>query len=611
MKTPVYGRLSVYLALNFLLSLLFSTFYLFFAGSNPLGLFFAGSALISNTFMFYAALSLFGLAVFWLKPARFVFTGLITVFQLALVTDAAIYKIFKMHINPMVLNLILTPGGLNSLDQGFWMKALFFAILLGLIALEAWFYRLSGKAARKDLAGPGFIKKRLASVLGVLLFFLLLDKLLFAWGSAYDIVNITRNAKLFPLYQPFTARTFIQKHFHTRLDKPVSFKLDVKSSRLDYPKKPLEFAPADKPNIVYIVIDSFRGDMMNPEVTPELWAFSKKAVVFKNHYSGGNCTRFGIFSLIYGLYGSYWFQFVAERKPPVMIQALEELGYDFRLYAGVKLSFPEFDRTCFVDIPHSKVYDEPAAEGKSDKDAEITGKFIEFARNRDKKKPYFAFIFYDASHGTYEYPPEYERFKPAASSFSYLTVEKKKVLPIFNKYKNSIYYDSSLAMKIINALSAGGGLKNTAVIVTGDHGEPFFEHGLYGHNHGYPPEEIKVPLVFYWPGLKPRSYEDFSSHFDVAPGVLKLLGAKNPPSDYSSGTDLFKPEARDFLAAFSWDTAAIVKKTGTLTMALEAYRLGGVKVFDADYREVAGKKAEAAFTGDLLSFQKEAVRFYK
>jgi len=611
MKTAFYPRLCAYLALNFLLSLLIGSVYLFFAGS-PLELLFAAAALISNTFMFYAALSLAGLAIFWLETARPVFAGLMTAFQLALVTDAAIYKIFKLHINYMVVNIILTPGGLNSLDQGFWIKALFFSIAASLVGLEAWFYVFSGKLAQRSFAGPCFLKKRLIPVLGVLFFFTLLDKLLFAWGAAYDVVYITRNAKLFPLYQPFTARTFIQKHLGTRLDKPVSFKLDLKYSRLDYPKKPLEFGPGNRPNIVYIIIDSFRGDMLTPEVTPELWEFSKKARVFKNHYSGGNCTRFGIFSLIYGIYGNYWFPVLGERRPPVITQALAGLGYDFRLYAGTKLSFPEFDRTCFVDIPHSKVYDEPAAVGKAAKDAEITGKFLEFIKTRgDGKKPYFAFIFYDASHGSYEYPPEYERFKPAAYSFNYLTLDNKKALPVFNKYRNSIYYDSRLTMKIINALSADGGLENTAVIVTGDHGEPFFEYGYHGHNQGYCPTEIKVPLVFYWPGLIPKTYEAFTSHLDVAPSVLKLLGVKNPPSDYSNGTDLFKPDTRTFLSVFSWDTAAIIKKTGTLTMALEAYKLGGVKVYDADYRAVDFKKAAEAFNGDLPAFQKEAVRFYK
>jgi len=610
MRTPSYRWLAGYLALNFLLSSLICLVYLFSAGSR-FELLFSGVALVSNTFMLYAALSLAGLALFRFWPGRALFACLMTFFQLALVTDAAIYKIFKVHINSMVVNLLFTPGGFDSLDQSFWMKALFLAIAAGIAALEAWFYLFSRRLALRNFSGPGFYKKRLAPVLGALFFFTLLDKLLFAWGSAYDVVRITRNVKLFPLYQPFTARSFIQEHFDTRLDKPVSVKLDLKDSRLDYPKHPLEFAPGVRPDIVYIVIDSFRGDMLGPEVTPELWAFSKKARVFKNHYSGGNCTRFGIFSLLYGLYGNYWFSVLGERKPPVMTQALAGLGYDFRIYAATKLSFPEFDRTCFVDMPRSKVYDEPQAAGKDGKDAEITGKFIKFIGNRDKKKPYFAFIFYDASHGSYEYPPEYERFKPAAYSFNYLTLDNKRALPVFNKYKNSLYYDSRLAMRIIDALSAGGDLKNTAVIIAGDHGEPFFEHGYHGHNQGYPPEEIKVPLVFYWPGLAPKTYEAFTSHFDIAPSVLKLLGVKNPPSDYSSGTDLFKPGRRDFVPSFSWDTAAIIKRTGTLTMSLEAYKLGGVKVYDADYREVPSKAAAQAFNSDLLSFQKEAVRFYK
>jgi len=342
-----------------------------------------------------------------------------------------------------------------------------------------------------------------------------------------------------------------------------------------------------------------------------LWAFSKKARVFGNHYSGGNCTRFGIFSLIYGVYGNYWFPVLGERKPPAMLQALAELDYDFRIYSGTKLSFPEFDRTCFVNIPRSKVYDEPAAKGKADKDAELNGKFLEFVKSRDRKKPYFAFVFYDSSHGSYEYPPEYERFKPAAYSFNYLTLDHKKALPVLNKYKNSIYYDSRLAMEIVDALSAAGDLKNTAVIITGDHGEPFFEYGYHGHNQGYCPTEIKVPLILYWPGLAPKIYGAFSSHFDIVPTVLKLLGVKNPPSDYSSGTDLFSPSPRGFLASFSWDTAAVIKTTGTLVIPLESYRFEGIKVYDADYRPAEAKKAAPAFSGDLQSFQKEAGRFYK
>ncbi len=45
--------------------------------------------------------------------------------------------------------------------------------------------------------------------------------------------------------------------------------------------------------------------MLDPEIMPELWKFSKKWGVFTNHYSGGNASRFGIFTLLYGINGTY------------------------------------------------------------------------------------------------------------------------------------------------------------------------------------------------------------------------------------------------------------------------------------------------------------------
>ena len=56
-----------YLAVNFAFSLLIGVSYLFFAGS-PLELFFVACALISNTFMLYAVMSVFALA---LSPVRY------------------------------------------------------------------------------------------------------------------------------------------------------------------------------------------------------------------------------------------------------------------------------------------------------------------------------------------------------------------------------------------------------------------------------------------------------------------------------------------------------------------------------------------------------------
>jgi len=596
-------RSGLLLAFNFCLSLLIGSFFLFFAGSHPAGLAFAVLALVSNTVMLYAALGLAAVPLSGFGAGRAALALLAGALQLALITDAAVYKIFHFHLNSMVLNLVMTPGGLDSLDQGWWVKALFILVAALAGAAQWYFWRLSGRLAAKVTSRAA----RLTA--GVLLLFVLADKALFAWGTLYDSVYITRNGQLFPLYQKVSIRTFASKHLGVRLDREVKAGIDARYSGLDYPKAALEVEPPARPlNILLIVVDSMRYDMLSPEIMPETSSLGQKAAVFRNHYSGGNCTRFGIFSLIYGLYGNYWFPVLGERRGPVLIDVLKEQGYDLRLFAASKLSFPEFNKTCFVEVPRSGIYDEPAAGDGAARDSEITGKFVEYLKARDRKKPYFSFVFYDASHGSYDYEPALEKFKPSAA-VNLLLLNKGNVLPLFNKYKNSVHYDDHLIGRILNTVRETGGLEDTVIVVAGDHGEPFFEKGYYGHNQGYSAEEVRVPLVFYQPGRAPAVYNNVTSHMDLAPALLKLAGVKNPISDYSSGRDLFAAGDRPFVPVFSWDTAAIVRKDEMLVMPLEAYK-GGVKVYDGDYREQAKERAKD-FTPLLLSFQKEARRFSK
>ena len=604
MKKPDFKRLAVFLGLNFCLSLFTGLAYLFFAGTHPLGLAFACAALVSNTVMLYAALALPGALLFLFAPGRWLLGGALGFFQLALVTDAAVYKIFKFHLNSMVLNLLTTPGGLDSLEQGWGMKAFFIFIVVSMFALQWLFWKLSGAAIHHD-----FGRGRVKALAALLLFFVIADKGLFAWGTLYDCVYITRNSQLFPLYQPLRIRSFASKYLGVKLDNEVRGGIERRYSGLAYPLTPLRVEPPAKPlNVVIIVVDSLRRDMFNPEVMPETWAFSKKAAVFNNHYSGGNCTRFGIFSVFYGIYGNYWFDMLGERRTPVFMDTLIAQGYEMRLYASSKLSFPEFNKTCFAAVPRAGIYDETQEENIADRDRDISGKFIEYLRGRKGGKPYFAFVFYDASHGAYQYLPGFEKFRPSVDT-NRLALNNNNIGPLFNKYKNSVLSDDHLVGGILKAIKETGGLKDTAVLILGDHGEAFLERGRYGHNQGYSPEEVRVPLVLYLPGRAPYATSDVTSHLDIVPTLLPLLGVKNPASDYSSGRGLFDRTPRPFVPSFSWDTAAIIKNGEVLEMPLEAYK-GGVKAYDSEYRE-EGKKAAAAFSQLIPAFQKEAKKFSK
>lgn len=602
-EKPGWGRWAAWLGLNFCLSAAVGSIFLSFTGGHPAELLFAALALFSNTVMLYAVLGGLFAGLFLFRPGRPLMFALAAFFQLALVTDLAVYKIFRFHLNSMVLNLLLTPGGLDSLDQGPGMKALFLAIAASLGAAQWYFWRLAGRLA------PGLTARRVKLAAALALLCVAADKGLFAWGTLYDSVYITRNAQLFPLYQPLKVRGFAKKYFGFKLDAEIKGGVDSRYSALAYPLVPLEVKKPAKPlNFLVLVVDSLRGDMLTPDVMPETWAFSARGLRFANHHSGGNSTRFGIFTLVYGLYGNYWFPMVNERRGPALVDVLKEQGYDLRLYASAKLSFPEFDKTCFARVPREGIYDEPPGADGAEKDRNISERLREYIRSRDKKRPYFAFVFYDATHGSYDYAPGFEKFKPS-HGVSLLKLDKKGSLPMFNKYKNSVHYDDSLVGGILKTLAEAGGLEDTVVVITGDHGEPFYERGFYGHNREYSPEDIRVPLVLYRPGLKPGVSREATSHLDVAPELLALAGVKNPASDYSGGRRLTETGPRPFIPAFSWDTAALIRPDRTLVMPLAAYK-GGLRVYDSEYRELHPSEA-ASFSGDILSFQKEARRFLK
>ncbi len=596
---------------NLLLSLFVSSGYFIFVGSHPAEIGFSIIACLSNTFMIYAALLPGSMMLYFARAGLAVFVPALAFLQVALVLDVVIYKIFRFHINSMVVNIFITPGGFKTLGLGAGTHILFLAIVAALLGLELWFYRLAIRSSAGKTGLAGLLSRRWRPLLAAVLCVAVMDKGLSAWGTLYDNVYITGNLKLFPLYQPLRIRTFAGKYLGVKLDEEVKVSISKEYSKLDYPKRQLEFVPPEKPlNILVMVVDSFRYDVMNKEVTPNLWAFSREAAVFRRHYSGGNCTRFGIFSILYGMYGNYWFSMLGERRGPVLIDALKEQGYDMRLFAAAELSFPEFDKTCFVNVPRADFYDKPKGKSQVERDIEITEAFLKFVKGRKHGKPYFSFIFYDASHGGYEYTPEFGKFLPANGDVNYIAVNEGETLPLFNKYRNSIGFEDSLVGSILEYLRKSGGLKDTVVLVMGDHGEAFFEKGYHGHNRGYSAEEIRVPLVFYVPGRSGAEVNSPTSHMDIVPALMKLIGAKNPPSDYSNGLDIFDMKERPFIPVFSWDTSAIIKDEHALVMPLETYG-GGLTLYGPDYKSLRGRNALAPFLPYLADFQKEAKKYYK
>jgi arylsulfatase A-like enzyme/Flp pilus assembly protein TadD len=91
------------------------------------------------------------------------------------------------------------------------------------------------------------------------------------------------------------------------------------------------------------------------------------------------------------------------------------------------------------------------------------------------------------------------------------------------------YVDAQLAV-LFGELAKNHLLDRTVVILTGDHGESFGEHGEVFHSYFAYNTTLRVPLIVSAPGLQAGRVKDAVSHIDIFPTVCDLLGVEKPAS---------------------------------------------------------------------------------
>ncbi len=145
---------------------------------------------------------------------------------------------------------------------------------------------------------------------------------------------------------------------------------------------------------------------------------------------------------------------------------------------------------------------------------------------------------------------------------------------LYNRTVNAAHHLDIQLERIFKALEESGALDNTILILTGDHGEEFYEKGRLGHNSAFTKEQLHVPMVLIAPGIKPNVYEGFSHHTDIVPTLAPFLGVENAAVDYSVGGNLLdSAHRRDFFVSCGWDMAAIVTCTRKYVVSLGSRRL--------------------------------------
>ena len=102
---------------------------------------------------------------------------------------------------------------------------------------------------------------------------------------------------------------------------------------------------------------------------------------------------------------------------------------------------------------------------------------------------------------------------------------EEEIESVRKRYWNSVAWDDHLFGDFITFLRSTGRYDDAIIVVTGDHGEEFKEHGSWFHCSGVNREQTNVPLLIKWPaswGRGPALAD--ASHLDIAPTLLDAAG---------------------------------------------------------------------------------------
>ncbi|MDR0533080.1 MAG: sulfatase-like hydrolase/transferase [Verrucomicrobiales bacterium] len=510
-----------------------------------------------------------------------------------LVLDIFVYVHYRTHLNPALLGLFLSPAGkeLVTMDTAMW--SVVFGMPLGIVLLEIGYVKLAPRIHFKP-------------VLFLIAFFAVCVpayNLIFITANFYNYAPVLSRAEAVPYLQVLTANKLLRKMGFKERDAQ---RVQSYTGHLKYPVVPLRLHNMrSKPNILVILIDSWRPDSLDRQTMPLLHRRSAKAVRFDQHFSGGNATRCGVFAFFYGIPASYWHSFLAVSREPVLMNVAARNGYEFAIYASANLTSPEFDRTVFSSVPNLRTASKGSTKVTRDLDAQ--NGFLDFLANRQEDRPFFGFMFYDALQGIEVPKNGVSPFPTDLKVMNYFSLTNDtNQEPIRNLYKNAAYNVDLMLDRVFETLERQGLMGNTIVIVSGDHSQELNDShtNSWGHNVNFSRYETQVPLLVFWPGKTPAQYSHRTTHLDVVPTLMqRVFNCENPAADYSVGADLFDAGERPYTILASYSKTAIM--IGDEVFVLDKYGLN--QGWDLDYSKKADRLPPKVLKSALLEMR----RFYE
>jgi membrane-anchored protein YejM (alkaline phosphatase superfamily) len=520
--------------------------------------------------------------------------------------DGLVFDLYRFHINGIVLNMVFGPGSSEIFDFSLSLYLKVIVMIICIAAINVLLLWLANFITKKKQPHRLYMP-----AVYIWIVMMLFTNGFHIYGAAAQKTSIIESASYIPYFFPLQANKLLSKLGIVSREKFVQMDFAHNNlSVIDYPKHPIvadTLRKGEPLNIIILAIDSWNKRTLTQECMPNTYAFSQSCIDYENHLSSSNGTRGSIFGMFFSVSSYYWKDFDLASVHPVLIHELIKQGYNVQAYPSASLLNPPFAKNIFREIPNLNI----KAKGRNvyENDCDITNHFLRDLNKYNGKRPFFSFLFYNLAHNMELSKDKLYHFQPSWTFADYTKLNNDmNPTPFFNFYRNCVCEIDSLTGKIYAALKEKGLLKNTVVIITGDHSQEFNENhkNYWGHGSNYTKAQISIPFLFYYPGCKPHKVTYRTTHYDVAPTLMhQVLGVKNKISDYSMGRYLDDPSPRNWHIvgdnlhyAFIVDQDRIVGKMSS----------GGMYITDAHLNPLDNYKPKAKELSEAI---KKLNSFYK
>jgi arylsulfatase A-like enzyme len=314
-------------------------------------------------------------------------------------------------------------------------------------------------------------------------------------------------------------------------------------------------------NVVLVIVESLRPDQLQVfggtrEVMPGVEQVARDGVAYSDHYTQASHSNYADICPLSGRYPLRSERVHLYPKTPSyprvpIYEVLHALGWRTAVVSSQNEIWGQminYLRSGHLDhFFHSESFEGPTYVPRHDtgfeeflkgskRSGKIDDRFTidEAVRWIDSgSAPFFLYLNLQNSHLPYETPADFpRRFGPARLPFQirFGGFPRDQIQTVKDVYADSLAYSDHQLSRLVAHLKERGEWDRTLIVVTGDTGQAFYEHGFVAHANRIYDELMRVPLVIRAPGLTPRVDPRPAQHIDVAPTILDLLGIPPHPS---------------------------------------------------------------------------------